>query len=102
MKISFDGIGFHDWIRQREGAQEQTIAAMELCVENGIEVVSNTQVNRRNVREHDRGRPWQQRVRDVPAPRLLRRWMPRPGPAVLGQGGARGPYVQGRHEVPLL
>ena len=49
MKISFDGIGFHDWIRQREGAQERTIAAMELCVQNGLEVVSNTQVNRRNV-----------------------------------------------------
>ena len=102
MKISFDGIGFHDWIRQREGAQERTIAAMELCVENGIEVVSNTQVNRRNVREHDRGRPWQQRVRNVPSPRLLWRGMSRTGPVVLGPGGARGPNVQGRHEVPLL
>ena len=49
MKISFDGIGFHDWIRQRSGAQESAIAAMELCVENGLEVVSNTQVNRKNV-----------------------------------------------------
>ena len=50
MKISFDGIGFHDWIRQREGVQESAIASMELCVENGLEVVSNTQVNRKNVR----------------------------------------------------
>ena len=49
MKISFDGIGFHDWIRQRAGAQESAIASMELCVENGLEVVSNTQVNRKNV-----------------------------------------------------
>lgn len=49
MKISFDGIGFHDWIRQREGAQQSAFASMELCIDNGLEVVSNTQVNRRNV-----------------------------------------------------
>ena len=49
MKISFDGIGFHDWIRQRKGAQESALASMELCVENDLKVVSNTQVNRKNV-----------------------------------------------------
>ncbi len=49
MKISFDGIGFHDWIRQREGAEKSAIASMELCLENGFNVVSNTQVNRKNV-----------------------------------------------------
>ena len=49
MKISFDGIGFHDWIRQREGAQKSALGAMELCLENGFRVVSNTQANRRNL-----------------------------------------------------
>lgn len=49
MKISFDGIGFHDWIRQRAGAQESAVASMELCVKNGLKVVANTQVNRKNV-----------------------------------------------------
>ena len=49
MKISFDGIDFHDWIRQRAGAQESAVASMELCVKNGLKVVANTQVNRKNV-----------------------------------------------------
>ena len=49
MKISFDGVGFHDWMRQRAGAEEHTLRAMELCVENGFDVFSNTQVNRKNV-----------------------------------------------------
>ena len=49
MKISFDGIGFHDWIRQREGAEKRALDAMGLCLGNGFEVVSNTQVNRRNI-----------------------------------------------------
>ena len=49
IKISFDGVGFHDWIRQREGAEERAVRAMELCLENGFRVASNTQVNRKNV-----------------------------------------------------
>ena len=49
IKISFDGIGFHDWIRQRKGAEKSALGAMALCLENGFKVASNTQVNRRNV-----------------------------------------------------
>ena len=49
MKISFDGIGFHDWIRRRKGAEESALAAMRLCVENAFRVQANTQVNRKNV-----------------------------------------------------
>ena len=49
MKLSFDGVGFHDWMRQRAGAEKRTVDAMELCVNNGFRVLSNTQVNRKNV-----------------------------------------------------
>ena len=49
MKISFDGIGCHDWMRDRKGAEERTLAAMELCIKNGFKVMSQTQVNKRNL-----------------------------------------------------
>ena len=49
MKISFDGIGCHDWMRDRKGAEERTLAAIELCVKNGFRVMSQTQVHRRNL-----------------------------------------------------
>ena len=49
IKISFDGIGCHDWMRNRPGAEKKTLAAMELCIQNGFQVLSQTQVNRKNV-----------------------------------------------------
>ena len=49
IKISFDGIGCHDWMRDRKGAEEKTLAAMELCVKNGFRVMSQTQVHRKNL-----------------------------------------------------
>ena len=49
IKISLDGIGCHDWMRNRKGAEEQTLAAMELCIQNGFRVISQTQVHRRNL-----------------------------------------------------
>ena len=49
IKISFDGIGCHDWMRDRKGAEERTLAAMELCIKNGFRVMSQTQVHRRNL-----------------------------------------------------
>ena len=48
-KISFDGIGTHDWMRRREGAERYALDSMRLCLENGFRVLSNTQVNRRNL-----------------------------------------------------
>ena len=48
IKISFDGIGYHDWMRNRKGAEERTLAAMKLCIENGFTVMSQTNVNRVN------------------------------------------------------
>lgn len=49
MKISFDGIGCHDWLRNRRGAEERALNAIRMCVENGFRVMSQTQVNRRNL-----------------------------------------------------
>ena len=49
VKISFDGIGHHDWMRARKGAEGITLDAMRLCVNNGFRVKSQTQVHRRNV-----------------------------------------------------
>ena len=36
MKISFDGLGYHDWMRAHQGAEETTLRAIRLCVENGF------------------------------------------------------------------
>lgn len=49
MKISFDGIGMHDWIRNHKGAEKRTLDAMELCVKNDFYVMAQTQVNRKNL-----------------------------------------------------
>jgi len=49
MKISFDGIGWHDWMRNRKGAEQHTLEAMKRCVENGFRVKAQTQVHRKNL-----------------------------------------------------
>ncbi|MGN0812266.1 MAG: radical SAM protein [Candidatus Coproplasma sp.] len=48
IKISFDGFGYHDWMRNREGAEEDAIRAIKLCVENGFRVKVQTNINRKN------------------------------------------------------
>lgn len=49
IKISFDGIGHHDWLRNREGAEEKALSALRLCKENGFEVWAQTNVHRLNL-----------------------------------------------------
>lgn len=49
MKISFDGIGYHDWMRNHNGAEENALNAIRLCVENGFPVKVQTNVNRKNL-----------------------------------------------------
>ncbi len=49
MKISFDGIGCHDWMRARKGSEERTLSAIRLCVQNGFEVKIQTQVNQKTI-----------------------------------------------------
>ena len=49
IKISFDGIGYHNWIRQHPKAEDLTIKAIKLCIKNGFRVKAQVQVNRKNV-----------------------------------------------------
>ena len=49
MKISFDGVGHHDWLRNRKGAEEDALRAIKLCVDNGFRVKVQTNVHRRNI-----------------------------------------------------
>lgn len=48
IKISFDGIGYHDWMRDYNGSEERTLSSMKLCVQNGFRVAAQTQVHRKN------------------------------------------------------
>lgn len=48
MKISFDGVGHHDWLRNRKGAEEEAIEAMKLCIKNGFTVKAQTNIHRLN------------------------------------------------------
>ena len=49
IKISFDGIGHHDWLRNCKGAEEKALEAIRLCRENGFCVWAQTNVHRLNV-----------------------------------------------------
>lgn len=48
MKISFDGFGFHDWMRNHKGAEESALKAIRLCIENGFQVKVQMNINRKN------------------------------------------------------
>lgn len=49
MKISFDGVGYHDRMRGREGAEQRTVSAIRFCVQAGFPVMVQMQVNRENL-----------------------------------------------------
>ncbi|HII93191.1 MAG TPA: radical SAM protein [Methanosarcina sp.] len=49
MKISFDGIGHHDWLRNQKGAEQHTLNAIKLCIENDFPVMVQTNIHRKNV-----------------------------------------------------
>lgn len=49
IKISFDGVGHHDWLRNRKGAEEDALRAIRLCVDNGLRVKAQTNVHRMNL-----------------------------------------------------
>ncbi len=49
MKISFDGVGHHDWLRAAPGAEEKTLAAFRLCIRHGFETAAQINVHRKNV-----------------------------------------------------
>ena len=47
-KISFDGLGHHDWMRRHPGAESQTLAAMQLCLDHELQVMAQVNVHRGN------------------------------------------------------
>lgn len=49
IKISFDGVGYHNWMRQDDKAEDRTIEAIKLCIKNGFRVKAQTQVHLKNV-----------------------------------------------------
>ena len=48
-KMSFDGVGHHDWLRNHKGAEEEALRGIRLCVENGFRVKVHTNVHRLNI-----------------------------------------------------
>lgn len=49
MKISFDGLGYHNWMRGNPNAEETAINAIKLCVENNFRVKIQTNVWKGNL-----------------------------------------------------
>lgn len=49
IKISFDGVGHHDWMRGARGAEERTLAAFALCHDKGFPTFAQVQAYRGNV-----------------------------------------------------
>ncbi len=49
IKISFDGIGHHDWLRDRKGAEKDTLDAIKLCLDEGFRVKVQMNVYRGNL-----------------------------------------------------
>lgn len=88
MKISFDGIGHHDWLRGRKGAEEDAIRAIRLCRANDFPVMIQTNVHRYNLdtlletaKLMDSLGVWKMRIiRTSEAPR----WKENAGDAALG------------------
>lgn len=48
-KISYDGVGHHDWLRNVPGAEEKALRAIRLCKEHGFRVRVQTNVHRGNL-----------------------------------------------------
>ncbi|MCL2084301.1 MAG: radical SAM protein [Oscillospiraceae bacterium] len=46
--LSFDGIGWHDWLRGVEGAEKEAVAAFKLCRERGFPTGAEMCLHKRN------------------------------------------------------
>lgn len=49
INISFDGVNCHDWLRNQEGSQKETLQTIQLCLENGFQVRVLTNLYRHNI-----------------------------------------------------
>lgn len=80
IKISFDGLGYHDWMRNKKGVEEKTIDAIKLCVKNGFKVKIQYNINHHNKSSIDEtlvfldslGVKETRLIRTTPAPRWLK------------------------------
>lgn len=112
IKISFDGLGHHDWLRNRKGAEEETLRAIRLCVEKGFRVKVQTNVHRRNLASmlptaeylDALGVCEMRIIRTTEAPR----WNANANGATLGIGeyydemiALAGEYARGEHSMEL-
>lgn len=90
IKISFDGIGHHDWLRNRAGAEQEALAAIRACIEAGFFVQAQTNVHRGNLDTllqtaemlDGMGVEHMRIIRTTEAPR----WVQNAGDATLGIG----------------
>ncbi len=48
-QISFDGVGWHDWLRGEEGAEEKAVAAFKLLHKRGFSTGSSMCLHRHNI-----------------------------------------------------
>lgn len=48
-KISFDGLGYHDWFRGTPGVEEKTLNAIRLTREKGFRVLVNMNIHKGNL-----------------------------------------------------
>ena len=49
MHFSYDGVGWHDWIRGIDGAEEAVIRAFKLCREHGFQTSSSMCLHKHNI-----------------------------------------------------
>lgn len=49
--ISFDGIGWHDWLRGEEGAEEEAVRAFRLIHERGYQTSSSMCLHKHNIND---------------------------------------------------
>lgn len=49
ISISFDGIGWHDWMRGVKGAEEAALNALKLCIKRGFPVNVQTCLHKGNI-----------------------------------------------------
>ena len=90
IKISFDGIGHHDWLRNRMGAEQDALRAIRLCVGYGFFTQVQTNVHRKNIdsllstaeRMDEMGVEHMRIIRTTEAPR----WLKNADGATLGIG----------------
>lgn len=50
IKISFDGLGFHDKMRGVAGAEKRALEAVKLCISKGFKVMAQMNINRMNLK----------------------------------------------------